>query len=121
MIHPLILGLTSLFTIIYEQSLSNLVSNAIKHHYRQDGRVIISAEEKDGFYQFGVTDDGQGIAPKDREEIFTIFQTLTSKDKQENTGIGLSIVKKIVEEQNGKIWVDSELGQGATFYFTWNI
>ena len=59
------------------------------------------------------------IDPQYHERIFTIFQTLQARDSIESTGIGLSIVKKIVESQGGKIWVESQLGQGATFYFTW--
>ncbi|MEY4519791.1 MAG: hypothetical protein RLZZ499_2391 [Cyanobacteriota bacterium] len=76
-------------------------------------------EEQEQFYQFGVQDDGIGIDPQYHERIFTIFQTLQARDSIESTGIGLSIVKKIVESQGGKIWVESQLGQGATFYFTW--
>ena len=71
------------------------------------------------FYKFYVKDDGPGIEPEYHEKIFEIFQTLKSRDEFESTGIGLSIVKKIVEFQGGRITVDSALGAGATFYFTW--
>ena len=64
-------------------------------------------------------DDGAGIAPENQERVFGVFQTLTTRDSHENTGIGLSIVKKIVESQGGTITLESELGQGATFRFSW--
>lgn len=102
-----------------QQVFINLISNAIKHHDRSDGKIIISVEERDKFYQFAVADDGPGIAPEYHQKIFGIFQTLTARDLQENTGIGLSIVKKIIEHQGGKIRVESAVGQGTTFYFTW--
>ncbi|HHP0265900.1 TPA: sensor histidine kinase, partial [Legionella pneumophila] len=75
--------------------------------------------DKGTFYEFFVADDGPGIEPVYFEKIFRIFQTLKPKDEAETTGIGLTIVKKIVESQNGKIEVDSELGKGARFSFTW--
>ncbi len=102
-----------------QQVFSNLINNAIKHHPRNDGKVTITTTEKPNFYEFTVTDDGIGIAPKYHDKIFTIFQTLEPRDKTENTGIGLSIVKKAVEAQGGKITIKSSLGQGTTFKFTW--
>lgn len=104
-----------------QQVFSNLISNSIKHHHRDDGTITIAAVEQEKYYQFSVADDGIGIALEDQAKIFTIFQTLAAKDTKENTGIGLSIVKKIVENQGGKIWLESALNQGTTFYFTWNI
>jgi signal transduction histidine kinase len=102
------------------QVFSNLISNAIKHSHRADGHIQITVSDNDHkFYKFAVSDNGQGIAPEHQERIFTIFQTLEPRDKAENTGIGLSIVKKIVETEGGKVWVESSLGQGATFLFTW--
>ena len=103
-----------------QQVFSNLISNAIKHHPRNDGKITISAIEQGKYYQFAIADDGTGIALEYQSKIFAIFQTLTSKDRKENTGIGLSIVKKIVEDRGGKIWLKSELGHGSTFYFTWS-
>ncbi len=105
--------------LLLEQVFSNLISNAIKYHPQRRGKITISVEEGDKFYQFAVSDDGLGIEPQYHERIFTIFQTLQARDTIESTGIGLSIVKKIVEGQGGKIWVESQLGEGATFYFTW--
>lgn len=105
--------------LLLSQVFSNLISNAIAHHDRSDGKIEIWATEKEDCYEFAVADDGPGIAPKDRDRIFTIFQTLKSRDAQESTGIGLSIVKKIVETEGGKVFVESDLGKGATFRFTW--
>jgi signal transduction histidine kinase len=102
------------------QVFSNLISNAIKHCHRQDGKIWITAQQKNKFYEFSVSDNGQGIAPEHQTRIFTIFQTLEPRDKTENTGIGLSLVKKIVETEGGQVWVESELGKGATFRFTWS-
>ena len=105
--------------ILLQQVFFNLLDNAIKYHHQKQGKIIISVKEYDFYYQFGVADDGLGIDPQYHERIFTIFQTLQARDKIESTGIGLSIVKKIVEGQGGKIWIESELGLGAAFYFTW--
>lgn len=102
-----------------QQVFSNLIGNAIKHHHREDGTITITAQEKRQYYQFSIADNGTGIAPEDQEKIFVIFQTIAGKNTKENTGIGLSIVKKIIEKQGGKIWLESKLNQGTTFHFTW--
>ncbi len=103
-----------------EQVFSNLIGNAIKHHPRLDGKVQISCVDKGACYEFAIADDGKGIAPEYHEKIFGIFQTLEARDRTENTGIGLAIVKKIVENHGGKIKVESLEGEGAKFVFTWN-
>ena len=102
-----------------QQVFSNLISNAIKHNRRESGYVKISVKELDDFYEFSVADDGPGIAPQYHDKVFVIFQTLEARDKVENTGIGLSLVKKIVEGQGGTISLESAEGEGATFRFTW--
>jgi PAS domain S-box-containing protein len=102
-----------------KQVLSNLIENAIKHHPRSQGLIKIAAEEQEDWYQFSVSDDGEGIDPLYHEKIFIIFQTLQARDDHESTGIGLSIVKKIVEAEGGIVRVESQLGQGTTFSFTW--
>ena len=102
-----------------QQVFSNLISNAIKHSDRAQDKVTISAQEQDDFYQFSVADNGKGIDPKYHDRIFNIFQTLEARDTKESTGIGLAIVKKVVENQGGTITLESELDQGATFRFTW--
>lgn len=101
------------------QVLANLIGNAIKHHDKNAGRIQISVKDLGNFYEFAVTDDGPGIHPDFHQKIFTIFQTLQARDTKESTGIGLSIVKKIVETEGGTIQVESQEGQGSTFYFTW--
>ncbi|NET53698.1 MAG: histidine kinase, partial [Merismopedia sp. SIO2A8] len=81
-----------------EQVFTNLISNGIKHNHRQSGQIVISVTDKTEFYEFSVADDGPGIAPEFHEKIFVIFQTLEARDKIENTGVGLAIVKKIIED-----------------------
>ena len=103
------------------QVFSNLLSNAAKYHdHPEKGTIHVSCDDfSDQFYRFSVQDDGPGIAPEYHERIFIIFQTLVERDALESTGVGLAIVKKIVERQGGRIWVESAEGQGATFFFTW--
>ncbi len=101
------------------QVFSNLISNAIKHCDRLDAHIQITVNVQGNLCEFTVSDNGPGIALEHQNKIFTIFQTLDARDKTENTGIGLSIVKKLVELEGGKVWVESKLGQGAKFIFTW--
>lgn len=105
--------------LLLQQVFSNLISNAIKHNKSADGRVTIAVQDLEDFYEFSVADNGPGIAAQYHEKVFAIFQTLEARDKVENTGIGLSLVKKIVENQGGTILLDSAEGEGATFRFTW--
>ncbi|MEG4801964.1 PAS domain S-box protein [Microcoleus sp. ARI1-B5] len=102
-----------------QQVFANLISNAIKHNRGESGHVNISVKELETVYEFAVADDGPGIAPQYHDKVFVIFQTLEARDKVENTGIGLSLVKKIVEGQGGTISLESAEGEGATFRFTW--
>ncbi|PZV16622.1 MAG: PAS domain-containing sensor histidine kinase [Leptolyngbya sp.] len=114
-------GMPSLTTkrLLLSQVFSNLIGNGIKHHPRDDGNVTISVQDEGAAYKFAIADDGAGIDPSYHQRIFVIFQTLKARDEQENTGIGLSIVKKIIETEGGSIWLESQPDQGATFYFTW--
>ncbi|MGB3493034.1 MAG: PAS domain S-box protein [Elainellaceae cyanobacterium] len=105
--------------VALQQIFSNLVSNAIKHHNRQAGKVAIAVQPIYHGYEFAVSDDGPGIEPQYYDKVFKIFQTLKARDETENTGIGLSVVKKIVETEGGAVWIESEPGQGTTFRFTW--
>ena len=107
--------------LLLSQVFSNLMSNAVKHHDRPDGQVKITAQIQAQGYKFAVSDDGPGIAPENHSKVFDIFQTLSSKERKENTGIGLAIIKKIIERKGGKIYLKSELGEGTTFIFTWPI
>ena len=105
--------------IALQQIFRNLLSNAIKHGDSEQCQIRVSVQELEDYYEFAVTDNGKGIAPQYHERIFTIFQTLEARDTKESTGIGLSIVKKAVENQGGNITVESAINQGCTFKFTW--
>ncbi|MBU1912608.1 MAG: HAMP domain-containing protein [Candidatus Omnitrophica bacterium] len=98
---------------------SNLVSNAIKYTKKDIRPVIeIGWSDKKDFYEFYVKDNGIGIEKQYYDKVFQIFQRLYAKGEYEGTGAGLTIVKKIVENHSGKIWVESEIDAGSTFYFT---
>jgi PAS domain S-box-containing protein len=105
--------------LLLSQVFANLIGNAFKHHDRRDGSLQISSRAIGDFYEFAIADDGPGIAPADRDKIFIIFQSANPQKNPDSSGIGLSIVKKIVETAGGKIRLKSELGKGTTFYFTW--
>ena len=100
------------------QLFQNLMGNAIKFMDKEKGLIEVGCQRPDGDWEFYIRDNGPGIDPKHHDRIFQIFQTLQSRDENESTGIGLSIVKKIVETHGGGIWVESELGKGTTFNFT---
>jgi signal transduction histidine kinase len=100
------------------QVFQNLLSNAIKYMDKPQGLIKVGCVEVDGFWQFYVADNGPGIEEKYFEKIFQLFQTLAPRDESESTGIGLTVIKKIVELYNGKIWVKSKVGDGSTFFFT---
>ncbi|MDY0096197.1 MAG: ATP-binding protein [Candidatus Vecturithrix sp.] len=101
-----------------QQIFANLIGNAIKFMDKPWGIIAISCEEAGSDWRFSVSDNGPGICAQYHEKIFQIFQTLHSRDEFESTGIGLTIVKKIVESYGGTIWIESIMGQGSTFYFT---
>ncbi|MGI4970841.1 MAG: sensor histidine kinase [Janthinobacterium lividum] len=103
-----------------QQVFTNLFSNAVKHHANAGkGQLTVSAQDLGAQYEFSVHDNGPGIAPEHHHKIFLLFQTLRDRHTAESTGIGLSIVKKLIDDQHGSIRVESALGQGATFIFTW--
>jgi light-regulated signal transduction histidine kinase (bacteriophytochrome) len=100
--------------------LENLIGNGLKHHDRSEGLIEISMQPFDGLLEFRVSDDGPGIASQFHQRIFTIFQTLKTRDEFEASGIGLAIVKRKVEGHGGLIWVESAPPiRGTTFVFTW--
>lgn len=100
------------------QVFQNLISNAIKYMDKAQGEVTIDYTNNGEHYQFCVADNGMGIESKYFDHIFQLFRTIASQVQIDSTGVGLSTVKKIVELNGGKIWVESELGQGSTFFFT---
>lgn len=95
----------------------NLVGNAIKFHGEERPRIRVSAHQEGQEWIFSVSDNGIGIKPEQNELVFEIFQRLHSREKYPGTGIGLAICKKIVTRHGGRIWVESEPGQGSTFFF----
>jgi chemotaxis family two-component system sensor kinase Cph1 len=101
-----------------KQLLTNLISNAIKFRSDVPSRVEISAVTYGNQYVFSVSDNGIGIDPKHADRLFRMFSRLHSRDEYPGTGIGLAIAKKIVERHGGKIWFESEPGEGTTFFFT---
>ncbi|MEP6508277.1 MAG: PAS domain S-box protein, partial [Gemmatimonadales bacterium] len=102
-----------------QQVFMNLIGNAIKHTGKEIPTIGITWSDAGPFVEFSVGDNGQGIAPQYHERIFGIFQTLEARDKVEGTGIGLSVVQKIVDAKGGRVWVESEVGRGARFKFLW--
>jgi PAS domain S-box-containing protein len=105
--------------ILIEQVFSNFISNAMKYNDKEKLVLEIGYKTKDKKHCFWVKDNGSGIPEEYYEKVFGIFQTLQSRDVVESTGIGLAIVKKIIEDKGGKAWVKSEIGNGSEFYFTW--
>lgn len=100
------------------QIFQNLIGNALKYRSKKTPNIHISIGAKDNHWLFAVKDNGIGIESEFTDKIFDIFRRLHTNDEYEGTGIGLSITKRIVERHGGKIWVESEPGQGSTFYFT---
>lgn len=100
------------------QVFQNLITNAVKYMGKASGEIAISWLDLPNHWQFTVADTGVGIAPQYHEKIFQLFQTLAPRDEVESTGIGLALVKKIVELHDGRIWLESQEGQGSKFYFT---
>jgi signal transduction histidine kinase len=113
--------LPQLFTsrVQLQQILLNLIGNAIKYNADRELTITVAAQRRGWRWELSVADDGVGIAREFADKIWGLFQTLERRDKVESTGIGLSVVRKIVESHGGRAWVESELGRGATFRFTW--
>jgi len=112
-----------LFTVMADdvqmaQLFQNLIGNALKFRGTEVPRIDIFAEHNDGEWILGIRDNGIGIAAGHLERIFGIFERVAGEGEYEGTGIGLAICRKIVERHGGRIWVESEVGRGSTFYFT---
>jgi PAS domain S-box-containing protein len=101
-----------------QQLFQNLVSNAIKYMDKAAGRVRVDCIPDGAMWRFTVTDNGPGIEARYFDKIFQLFQTLSPRDKVESTGVGLALVKKIVELEGGRVWVESTVGAGSAFHFT---
>jgi light-regulated signal transduction histidine kinase (bacteriophytochrome) len=100
------------------QLFQNLLSNAIKYMDKTQGWIKVGGVEQNGYWKFSVADNGPGIEEKHFEKIFKIFQALPTSPDFEGTGVGLTVAKKIVELYEGRIWVESKIGEGSTFFFT---
>lgn len=100
------------------QLFQNLISNSIKYRSQETPKIHISAIKENNQYLFSFKDNGIGMSPEHVKKIFTIFQRLHTREEYEGTGIGLAIAQKIVHQQGGQIWAESEPGKGSTFYFT---
>jgi signal transduction histidine kinase len=103
-------------TTKFQQLFQNLLSNAIKFCDKEVGFIEIDYKDKNTFHQFSVKDNGIGIEKKYHNKIFQIFHSLDTRE--DSTGVGLSIVRKIIELYEGNIWLESEPNKGSTFYFT---
>ncbi len=106
--------------IALQQIWMNLISNALKHGAKPDGQSVVhvGSTQQEGEVVYYVADNGPGIEAQYHDRIFGLFQTLAARDKVESTGIGLAVVKKLVEHHAGRVWLTSEVGKGTTFYFT---
>ena len=103
------------------QLFQNLIGNAIKFRGTKPPEIRITAEKKKKEWQFTVADNGIGIAPQHADDVFVIFKRLHTREEYPGSGIGLAICKKIVEHNHGRIWVESQPGQGSAFRFTWPV
>ncbi len=102
------------------QVFQNLIGNAIKYNNKEKAVIEVGATDKDDFYEFRVKDNGPGVARDDSKRIFKLFETASNKEGVDgSTGVGLNMLKMIVEEQGGKIWVESKENEGSIFYFLW--
>jgi light-regulated signal transduction histidine kinase (bacteriophytochrome) len=101
-----------------QQLFQNLIENAIKYRREETPRIAVSAERNDGQWVFRVQDNGIGIGPEYKERIFGLFKRLHNSDEFSGTGIGLAICQRIVDRYRGRIWVESEPGNGSAFFFS---
>jgi len=100
------------------QVFQNLLSNAVKYMDKPEGDIRVGCQDDGEFWKFSVSDNGPGIEERHFDKIFQMFQTLAPRDSYESTGVGLTLVKKIVLMYGGRVWVESQVGAGSTFFFT---
>ncbi len=100
------------------QVFQNLLGNALKFRSEAPPKIEVTARRAGDFWQFSLRDNGIGIEPKYHDTVFEAFRSLHTRDKYPGSGLGLAICKKIVGRHGGRIWVESQLGEGATFHFT---
>lgn len=102
-----------------QQLFQNLITNGLKYQTADNKpSVHISVNDQGDYWQFAVKDNGIGIDPRYQKQIFDVFKRLHGRSEYSGSGIGLAICRKVIERHGGSIWVESELGRGATFYFT---
>ncbi|MFT5121446.1 MAG: two-component system sensor kinase FixL [Candidatus Omnitrophota bacterium] len=101
------------------QVFQNLIGNAIKYNDKEEGHIKVSCKSQEDYWEIAITDNGPGIDSKYHEKIFGLFESLQSRQDTESTGVGLALVRKIIDMRGGSIWVDSELGKGASFLIRW--
>jgi light-regulated signal transduction histidine kinase (bacteriophytochrome) len=107
--------------VLFYQVYENLIGNAVKYTTKREiARIEIGSLEQDGKTIFFVRDNGDGFDMKYVDRLFGVFQRLHHDDEFEGTGIGLAIVRRIIEQHDGRIWTQAQPGQGATFYFTFD-
>ena len=111
---PVVLGEASLLTAVFQ----NLINNALKFRADEPPRVTVSVRRDGEFWLFSFSDNGIGIEPEYADRIFVIFQRLHDKAAYPGTGIGLAMVKKIIEYHGGRVWLDTTITAGARFWFT---
>ena len=100
--------------------MQNLLSNAVKYNDKKEPLIEIGVTDKGNLHEFYIKDNGPGILKKDHDRIFNIFEITENKTARDSsTGIGLNLLKVLVEEQGGRIWVNSISGEGSIFYFEW--
>jgi signal transduction histidine kinase len=104
--------------VVISQVLQNLLSNSVKHNKKMVKEVEVEVIEDGSQVRFMVSDNGPGIATTDHERVFDLFQNLRTNTDYESSGIGLAVARKLIEESGGKMWLDSEPGKGARFFFS---
>ncbi len=106
-------------TAQFELIIRNLIGNAIKHSDKEELHIEFDCEEENNAYMFSIKDNGPGIDSMHFDQIFQMFKTLKPRDKVEGSGMGLALVKKVVNSYGGNVYVESSLGKGTTFFFNW--